>query len=215
MMVDHYKIARKKMLDEQLIPRGIKDEKVLQVIGSLPRHCFVQEALVSQAYSDYPLNIGEGQTISQPYIVALMTQCLALKGDEKILEIGTGCGYQAAVLAKLCKAVYSIERIKNLSNKARRTLYELGLFNAKLKIGDGTLGWPENAPYDGIVVTAGAPVIPEELVKQLKDGGRLVIPVGDQETQIMKIITRRGSSYVTEDVTPCRFVKLIGKQGWK
>lgn len=209
-----YYIARKKMVDTQLRPQ-IKDERVLQAMSLIPRDRFVPEALISQAYSDHPLNIGEGQTISQPLIVAMMTELLKLKGGEKILEIGTGSGYQAAVLCELAKHVFSIERIDKLSNRARKILYELGYVNFTLRIGDGTLGWLEKAPYDGIIVTAGAPVIPDKLREQLTDGGRLIIPVGGGETQVLKLITRTGSTFKEEDVTGCRFVKLIGKNGWQ
>ncbi|PIR18424.1 MAG: protein-L-isoaspartate O-methyltransferase [Deltaproteobacteria bacterium CG11_big_fil_rev_8_21_14_0_20_49_13] len=209
-----YYIARKRMLEMDIRPQ-IKDGRVLAAMSKVPRERFVPEGLVAQAYSDRPLNIGEGQTISQPLIVAMMSALLHLKGTEKILEIGTGSGYQAAILCELAKKVYSIERISSLSNRARRILYEIGYVNFTLRIGDGTLGWPENAPFDGIIVTAGAPVIPEALVEQLADGGRLVIPVGGEEVQTLKIITRIGSSFKEESVSGCRFVKLIGEYGWK
>ena len=202
------------MLEMDIRPQ-IKDGRVLAAMSKVPRERFVPEGLVAQAYSDRPLNIGEGQTISQPLIVAMMSALLHLKGTEKILEIGTGSGYQAAILCELAKKVYSIERISSLSNRARRILYEIGYVNFTLRIGDGTLGWPENAPFDGIIVTAGAPVIPEALVEQLADGGRLVIPVGGEEVQTLKIITRIGSSFKEESVSGCRFVKLIGEYGWK
>jgi len=202
------------MVDQQL-RQQIKDERVLQAMSLIPRDRFVPEALISQAYSDHPLNIGEGQTISQPLIVGMMTELLNLKGREKILEIGTGSGYQAAILCELAKHVYSIERLDKLSNRARKTLYELGYVNFTLRIGDGTLGWPENGPYDGIIVTAGAPVIPDKLREQLADSGRLIIPVGGGETQVLKLITRTGETFKEEDITGCRFVKLIGKNGWQ
>lgn len=209
-----YHIARKKMITQQIMPE-IKDQKVIEAMSKVPRERFVPEALIDQAYSDHPLNIGEGQTISQPIIVAMMTERLALTGTEKVLEIGTGSGYQAAVLCELAKHVYSIERITKLSNRARRVLYDLGYLNFTLRIGDGTKGWKEAAPFDRIIVTAGAPVIPHLLCEQLAEGGKLVIPVGGEETQILKIITRVGKEFKEESVSGCRFVKLIGEYGWK
>ncbi len=209
-----YYIARKKMLDEQIRP-AVKDERVLRAMSVVPRERFVPSALIGQAYSDHPLNIGEGQTISQPLIVAMMTEQLRLKGDERILEIGTGSGYQAAILCELCKQVYSIERLTGLSNRARMTLYDLGYVNFTLRIGDGTKGWAEAAPFNGIIVTAGAPVVPEALTEQLAEGGRLVIPVGGEDVQTLKVITRIGGRFVEESISGCRFVKLIGEDGWK
>jgi protein-L-isoaspartate(D-aspartate) O-methyltransferase len=167
-----------------------------------------------QAYEDRPLPIGLGQTISQPLIVAMMTEALALEGSERVLEIGTGSGYQAAILAELAKEVYTIERVRELSIQARKVLYRLGFDNIKLKIGDGTLGWPEEAPYDRIIVTAGAPHVPEELMKQLADGGRLVIPVGGEDVQHLDVVIRKGAEFHTRSITACRFVKLVGKSGW-
>ncbi len=207
-------IARKKMIEQQIKP-FVKDESVIAAMSVVPRDRFVPEALKSQAYSDHPLNIGEGQTISQPSIVAMMTELLHLKGTEKILEIGTGSGYQCAILCELVKQVYSIERLQSLSNRARRALYDLGYVNFTLRVGDGTKGWAEAAPFDGIIVTAGAPVIPEELCTQLSDGGRLVIPVGGEESQVLKVLTRNGKKLEERNITGCRFVKLIGEHGWK
>jgi len=212
--VDAYKIARKKMVDVQIRP-FVKDPRVLAAMLKVPRDRFVPDALVDQAYSDHPLNIGEGQTISQPAIVGMMTELLCLKGTEKILEIGTGSGYQTAILCELVRHVYSIERIGSLSNRARKVLYDLSCVNFTLRIGDGTLGWKENAPYDGIIVTAGAPVIPKNLYDQLADGGRFVIPVGGEESQTLKIITRCGKEYLEKSISGCRFVKLIGEDGWR
>lgn len=209
-----YFIARKRMVDSDIRP-AVKDERVLAAMMNVPRDRFVPEALISQAYCDYPLNIGDGQTISQPLIVAMMTELLALKGDEKILEIGTGSGYQTAVLCELCRHVYSIERIASLSNRARKTLYALSHTNFTLRIGDGTKGWAGNAPFDGIIVTAGAPVIPDELRRQLNDGGRLVIPVGGEEVQELLVIRRNGEEFEERSVSGCRFVKLIGEHGWR
>ena len=182
-MIDHYKIARQRMVDTQLVPRGIKDKRVLDAFRKVPRHLFVDEAMYSQAYSDFPLPIGEEQTISQPFIVAMMTEALELKGDERVLELGTGSGYQTAILAEICHRVYSIERISPLAGRARKVLDKLGYGNVVVKIGDGTLGWKDEAPFDAIIVTAGAPEIPQPLIDQLKTGGRFVIPVGGEFVQ--------------------------------
>jgi len=209
-----YYIARKRMIDEQIRSRGVKSERVIKVMGQIPRHMFVPDALHNQAYNDYPLNIGEGQTISQPLIVAMMTELMELTGKERVLEIGTGSGYQAAVLAELCKHLYTIERIRPLANRARKILYKIGITNFTLKIGDGTLGWPDEAPFDRIIVTAGAPRVPEEYIKQLADGGKIVIPVGDEVTQQLVVGTKQGDEIIKKVTTGCRFVKLVGKKGW-
>ena len=206
--------ARRRMVETQLKSRDITDPRVLDALLRVPRHLFVEKGLQNQAYSDRPLQIGEYQTISQPYIVALMTQLLNLKGTEKVLEIGTGSGYQAAVLALLAEEVYTIERIESLHRLATRIFNRLGLDNIFAKQGDGTLGWPEEAPFDGIIVTAGAPDIPSFLLDQLALGGRLVIPVGDRETQILKVVRRTKKGLEEIRSAPCRFVKLIGKEGW-
>ncbi|MBN1283473.1 MAG: protein-L-isoaspartate(D-aspartate) O-methyltransferase [Proteobacteria bacterium] len=211
---DTYAVARRRMVTEQLIPGGIRDSRVLEVMGRVKRHAFVSPGMEDQAYMDRPLPIGLNQTISQPLMVAIMTEALALEGREKVLEIGTGSGYQAAILAEMAGAVCTVERITDLSIRARKVLYRLGYENIKLRIGDGTLGWPEEAPFDGIIVTAGAPVVPEALMAQLSDGGRLVIPVGGEEMQRLDVITRRGDGFDTRSVTACRFVKLIGREGW-
>lgn len=215
-MTDHdIERLRKAMVDEQLIGRGISDEKVLAAFRKVPRHEFVEKRLINSAYNDYPLPIGSGQTISQPYIVALMTQGLKLKGGEKILEIGTGSGYQAAILASIAKEVYSVERFKELADTAEKRLQKLGYNNIKIKIGDGTLGWEEFAPYDGIIVTAGSPGVPESLVKQLKDGGRMLIPVGSGWFgQILMLIEKTGDTVRAGELCGCAFVPLIGKEGW-
>ena len=210
-----FALARRKMVQEQLLARGIKDERVLRAMMKVPRHLFLEEGLWSQAYGDFPLPIGEGQTISQPYIVALMTEALRLKGDEKVLEVGTGSGYQAAILAELAERVFSIERISSLAAKARRILDELGYANVLIKVSDGTYGWEEEAPFDGIIVTAGAPEIPKTLLRQLKVGGRLVIPVGNEYSQTLLRIARKESGYKEEDLGGCRFVRLIGDHGWR
>jgi len=206
--------ARENMVRSQLIPRGIRDPKVLAAMRKVPRHLFVEEALRSQAYGDFPLPIGEQQTISQPYIVAFMTESLELTGTEKVLEIGTGCGYQAAILAELVPQVYSIERLPDLAAKARRTLEALRYFNVKIKVGDGTLGWPEEAPFDAIMVTAAAPGIPRPLLDQLAMGGRLVIPVGDRFSQTLDVVHKTSEGIKHDYRGGCRFVKLIGSYGW-
>jgi protein-L-isoaspartate(D-aspartate) O-methyltransferase len=202
------------MVREQLIPRDITDQRVLHAMGAVPRHLFVEDALQSQAYGDFPLPIGEGQTISQPYIVALMTQALGLQGHEKVLEIGTGCGYQSAVLASLCDRLYTVERIKNLHIKARRIFDRLKLLNIMCKIDDGTLGWPEHGPYDAIMVTASGPQIPSPLLEQLADPGRLVIPVGNRVSQDLLTVTKIDGVITETCIEKVRFVSLIGSAGW-
>jgi protein-L-isoaspartate(D-aspartate) O-methyltransferase len=210
-----FALARKKMVKEQIEARGVKNEKVLKAMIKVPRHLFIEEGLWPQAYGDFPLPIGDGQTISQPYIVALMTEALELRGSESVLEIGTGSGYQAAILAELAERVFSIERISSLGAKARIILDELGYANILIRISDGTYGWEEETPFDGIIVTAGAPEVPKTLCEQLKIGGRMVIPVGDEYSQILLKIVRKDTGYKKEDLGGVRFVKLIGDHGWK
>jgi protein-L-isoaspartate(D-aspartate) O-methyltransferase len=212
-MKDHL-TARKMMVQRQLVGRGIRDRRVLAAMEEVPRHFFVDEALWHEAYDDSPLPIGEGQTISQPYMVAVMTELLKLAGDEKVLEIGTGSGYQAAVLARLCQWVYTVERLEGLSERARKAVETCGYTNISFLVGDGTQGWPDHAPYDGIIVTAGAPNIPHTLVEQLVEGGRLVIPVGDRFSQVLKLVTKTNEGTIVESHTGCRFVDLVGKFGW-
>jgi protein-L-isoaspartate(D-aspartate) O-methyltransferase len=207
--------ARLKMVEEQILSRGIKDPKLIAAMKKTPRHLFVEEALQNQAYSDHPLPIGEKQTISQPYMVALMTEALLLTGKEKVLEIGSGSGYQTAILAELSEKVFSIERIRSLAIRARKLLYELGYFNVEIKIFDGTLGWMEESPFDAIIVTAGSPDIPQSMIDQLAMGGRLVIPVGDAYAQDLLRVTKREGGIKKEDLGGCRFVKLIGKYAWE
>ena len=202
------------MVEEQLVTRGIADQRVLEAMGSVPRHEFVPEGLISQAYNDHPLNIGQRQTISQPYIVALMTTALALRGDEKVLEVGTGSGYQTAVLAQLCRSVCSIERIASLAINARQTLFRLGILNLSLKIGDGTLGWTEEAPFDRILVTAATPEVPPALTGQMKEGGRLVIPLGNETSQELSLFFKASKGLRRQSLGGCRFVKLIGEFGF-
>jgi protein-L-isoaspartate(D-aspartate) O-methyltransferase len=211
----NFEKERSRMVDEQIAFRGVTDPRVLAVMGKVPRHEFMPEALRAQAYGDHAMPIGEGQTISQPYIVALMTELLELKGNERVLEIGTGSGYQAAVLAELCQKVFTIERVKTLADKARATLDRLGYKNVVMKVYDGTYGWKEMSPFDAIIVTAAAPDVPDTLAEQLKDGGRLVIPVGERYTQVLLKVIKSPSGMVTKTSIPCVFVPLIGAKGWK
>lgn len=209
-----FHVARRRMLESQLLPAGIRDEQVLAAMAKMPRHIFVEHGLWEQAYSDRPLNIGEGQTISQPVTVGLMTQALKLRGAERVLEIGTGCGYQAAILCELGVQLYSIERHARLSHRARKHLYSLGFTNFQLRIGDGSIGWAEHAPFDAITCAASGPHVPEELLAQLADGGRLVVPVGNRDQQTLLCITKHGEQYVQDVLSACRFVPLIGSSGW-
>ena len=213
--IPDYRLAREKMVKTQLIPRGIENPRVLEAMGKIPRDRFVEEALVGEAYNDHPLPIGKKQTISQPYIVALMTEALALNGTEKVLEIGTGSGYQTAVLSELAEKVYTVERIRALMIKARNILAEIGLRNIMFKAYDGTLGWKEFAPYEVIIVTAGAPKIPQPLLDQLQDGGRLIIPTGNKVSQELLKITKKRGRYKQESLGGCRFVNLVGVHGWQ
>jgi len=212
-MID-YAGARKLMVERQLAGRGIRDPRVLAAMGEVPRHLFVAESLRDEAYADNPLPIEEGQTISQPYMVAIMTELLELTGDEEVLEIGTGSGYQAAILSRLCRWVHTVERIPRLSHKARAAIESCGYTNVSFVTSDGTEGWPAKAPYDGIIVTAGSPDIPETLVDQLKIGGKLVIPVGDRFSQTLRRLVKGKYGNRIESHTGCRFVDLIGKHGW-
>jgi len=212
---DLYRHARERMVETQIKARGIKDERVIQAMLKVPRHLFVPPSLRDQAYGDFPLPIGEGQTISQPYIVALMTEALELKGNERVLEIGTGSGYQTAILAELALWVYTIERYATLQEKAKAILLELGYKNISFKVGDGTLGWKDAAPFEAIIVTAAAPEIPPPLIEQLAEGGRIVIPVGDEFSQMLIKGVKRGGRLHTKTLEPVRFVKLIGAYGFK
>lgn len=207
---------RRAMVKYQVAGRGIQDARVLEAMARVPREAFVPEHLADEAYEDHPLPIGHGQTISQPYIVALMAEALALTGRERVLDIGTGSGYAAAVLASLALEIYSIERIPELARQARDNLDKAGFSQVHVACGDGTLGWPEAAPFDGICVAAGAPAVPETLKQQLAIGGRLVIPVGSEHTgQQLILITRRSDTdYQREDFGEVRFVPLLGEEGW-
>ncbi len=209
-----YAVARQRMVTEQLLRRGITDPGVLQAMGKVHRHLFMEEALRGRAYGDHPLPIGEKQTISQPFMVALMTQALELKNHERVLEIGTGSGYQTAILAELASKVYSVERIKILARRAKECLESLGYYNVLIRIGDGSLGWKEMAPFDAIVVTAATPAIPPPLIEQLADKGRIVAPVGGAERQVLKKGTRDGQAMHWTDLGDCVFVRLVGEQGW-
>jgi protein-L-isoaspartate(D-aspartate) O-methyltransferase len=205
-----FKAMRERMVESQIKARGVKDPRVLSALLKVERHRFVPEKYLDSAYSDQPLPIGEGQTISQPYIVALMTELLELKGNEKVLEIGTGSGYQAAILAELAKEVYTIEIIEPLATRAREKLSELGYQNVTVKAGDGYLGWPEAAPFDAIIVTAAPDHIPKPLIEQLKEGGRMVLPVGTHTQELKKIVKRSGKME-TIDVIPVLFVPMTGE----
>ena len=214
-MTHDYRLAREKMVKNQLIPRGINDERVLSVMGKIHRHLFIEEALIGEAYNDHPLPIGYKQTISQPYIVAFMTQALELTGKERTLELGTGSGYQTAILAELSKKVFTIERIRPLMEKARRLLTQLGYMNIEYKAYDGTLGWKDLEPFDAIMVTAGAPKVPEPLLEQMAEGGRMIIPIGDKFSQELIKVKRIKKDFKKENLGGCRFVDLIGIHGWK
>jgi protein-L-isoaspartate(D-aspartate) O-methyltransferase len=205
-----FKLMREKMVEIQIKARGVKDPRVLSALLKVERHRFVPEGYVNSAYSDQPLPIGEGQTISQPYIVALMTELLELKGDEKVLEVGTGSGYQAAILAELAKEVYTVEIVESLASTAKNRLLELGYQNIRVKSGDGYLGWPEAAPFDAIIVTAAPDHIPKPLLDQLKEGGRMVVPVGTYTQELEKIVKRSGKMEKI-DVIPVLFVPMTGE----
>ncbi len=207
--------ARERMVKEQVEARGIRDERVLAAMRKVPRHLFVDPSLARRAYEDSPLLIGEEQTISQPYMVAVMTEALALQGNERVLEIGTGSGYQTAVLAELATWVYSIERIPGLAERAQHTLARLGYENVSIRVGDGSVGWPEAAPFQAIMVTAGAPAVPPPLIELLAVGGRLVIPVGTPHTQTLCLIVKQEEEIQQEELVGCVFVRLVGKHGWQ
>ena len=205
---------REAMVHDQLIARGIRDERVLAAFRKVRRELFIPDVPPDMAYEDHPISIGCSQTISQPYIVARTLECLALKPKDRALEIGTGSGYQTALLAELCGQVDSIERIPELADAARARLHDMGYANVEVRVADGTLGWPERAPYDAIVVSAAAPRIPQPLLDQLADGGRMVVPVGDMRGQSLALVERKGSALKTRSICGCVFVRLIGKEGW-
>lgn len=209
-----FDINRERMIEEQLIARGINDQNVLDAMRLVPRHLFVEDAMQAHAYGDFPLPIGNGQTISQPYIVALMTLNLQLTGSSKVLEIGTGSGYHAAILSRLCQKVFTVERIDGLVGRARKVFDRLHYHNIVSRIDDGTVGWPAEAPFDAILVTAGGPRIPEPLLAQLADPGRLVMPVGGQDVQELQLVEKRDGVITIQTIEQVRFVDLIGAHGW-
>lgn len=211
----NFEKERKRMVEEQIVGRGVKDERVLAAMRKVPRHEFLPEAIRGMAYQDSALPLGEAQTMSQPYMVAVMSELLGLSGIERVLEIGTGSGYQAAVLAELCGKVYTVERIKILADRARATLDRLGYRSVAIKVYDGTYGWKDMAPFDAIIVTAGSPDIPAPLVEQLKEGGRMVIPVGERYGQMLMKVVKTPEGPITDQSIPCVFVPLIGNHGWK
>ncbi|BDQ32473.1 protein-L-isoaspartate(D-aspartate) O-methyltransferase [Pseudodesulfovibrio portus] len=213
-MVDPVRL-RERMVRDQIEARGVTDKRVLDVMRSLPRHLFVEEALAFKAYNDSPLPIGEGQTISQPYIVALMSEMLEVEPGMRVLEIGTGSGYQAAVLAGLGAEVYTVERIRKLFYSARKRFMDMRMFAVTVKLDDGTMGWPEEAPFDRIIVTAGGPEVPEPLVDQLADPGRLLIPVGNSKrNQILVLVEKKDGVVTRTDKGAVAFVDLVGSHGW-
>ena len=212
---DPYEYRRHLMVRQQIAGRGVRDPRVLEVMREVPRHLFVRQHLETRAYGDHALPIEGGQTISQPYVVARMTEMLDLSGEHSVLEIGTGSGYQAAVLARLARFVFTVERVASLAREAKSVLDGLGVENVSVKVMDGTLGWRAQAPYDAILVTAGAPDVPAPLVDQLADGGRLVVPVGPRETQVLKVVERRGRHTFASELKGACFVPLIGRHGWQ
>ena len=216
-VTERFQKQRMKMVDGQLRARGIIDQRVLRAMEKIPRHLFIDEGLAAQAYNDNPLPIDRQQTISQPYIVALMSEAMGLTGKEKVLEIGTGSGYQTAILAELAERVFTIERIAALAMRARKIIESLNYYNVAVRVGDGTYGWREESPFSAIMVTAGAPRIPKLLIDQLVIGGRLVIPVGNRSSQVLLKVTRLSQDpedLKQEDLGGCRFVDLIGEHGW-
>ncbi|HOA82923.1 protein-L-isoaspartate(D-aspartate) O-methyltransferase [Thermodesulfovibrio thiophilus] len=213
--MDKYKHLRELMVETQILERGIRDKRVIEVMKKLPRHLFVPENIIDDAYDDRALPIGHGQTISQPYIVALMTELIELKGDEKVLEIGTGSGYQSAILAELAREVHTVERVLQLAEESRKRFERLGYKNIKVYIRDGTEGVPEEAPFDRIIITAATPEIPPPLVEQLKEGGIVVAPVGERYSQYMLKAIKKGNELERYYLIPVAFVPLIGKYGWK
>ncbi len=212
--VEEWKYERERMVEEQIVARGIKSKPVIDAMRTVPRHLFVDKTYYPQAYNDYPLPIGNDQTISQPYMVAAMTEELKLTGKEKVLEVGTGSGYQTAILALLSHKVYTVERIANLTMKARKTLDSLKFSNINFAVRDGCMGWSDYAPYDAIMVTAGAPDVPTALIQQLADNGRMIIPVGSEYTQVLNRVEKRRGRVHRIELFGCTFVPLVGKGGW-
>lgn len=204
----------RRRLAEELAGQGIRDERVLEAVRCIPRHLFVPEEMADQAYENHPVAIGQGQTISQPYMVACMSQALELQGGEKVLEVGSGSGYQTAVLKALNADVYTIERLPELSDRARGNVERAGFAGVHYRVGDGSRGWPEEAPFDRVIVTAGAPTMPVSLVEQLREGGSMVIPVGGEEEQELLLVRRENGRVTREKICSCIFVKLWGDEGW-
>jgi protein-L-isoaspartate(D-aspartate) O-methyltransferase len=215
MPASDFAVSRRRMVEDQLYARGIQDPHVLRIMGAIPRHLFMDPTFASRAYSDHALPIGQDQTISQPYMVALMTQALALTGEEKVLEIGTGSGYQTAILAELADRVFTIERIAQIGAQAKERLTAMGYNNIVFRIGDGSLGWRDMAPFDRVIVTAGAPRVPAFLEEQLAPGGRCVVPVGESENQMLILVSRTGEGLVERVLCACSFVPLIGREGFE
>jgi len=213
--MDSLEVQKKSMIDSQLKSRGISSFELLRAMSVVPREKFVSSEFIEAAYNDGPLSIGSGQTISQPYMVAMMTEALMLRKNDKVLEIGTGSGYQAAVLQEISSHIYSIERINSLAENAKALLGSLGYSDIKIKVGDGTSGWKEEAPFDAIIVTSGSPSVPETLMSQLSDGGRMIIPVGSMSHQHIIKITRTEGTFNKEELLSCVFVPLIGEHGWR
>jgi protein-L-isoaspartate(D-aspartate) O-methyltransferase len=206
---------RRLMVETQIRKRGVSDERVLQAMATVPRHEFIAAFWIKQAYADEPLPIGHGQTISQPYIVAAMAASLALNGSENVLEIGTGCGYQAAVVSLLAREVHTVEILPDLAQSAAERLQRLGYAKVHVHCGDGTLGWPEASPYDAILIAAAAPAVPEPLLQQLTEGGRLIAPVGQEDKQELQLVTKHEGKFLMKQGGPCRFVPLMGQHGWR
>ena len=213
--LDHYQIARGKMIRNQILSRGVRDTRIVQAFLDVPRHEFVDQAFKSQAYSDNALPLFQGQTISQPYIVAIMTELLEIEAGHKVLEIGTGSGYQSAILHCLTDCVYSVERVPELVEKAQENLLRAGIQGVRIRQADGTLGWPEEAPFDRIIVTAGAPEVPAPLVAQLADRGRLIVPVGNRTQQRLALVSRQNGTTTVTYRDDCVFVPLLGRAGWQ
>ncbi len=212
---DTFAISRARMVEEQIKARGIKDERLLKAMTMVPRHLFVEEGFTARAYGDHALPIGEKQTITQPYMVAFMIERLGLKGTEKVLDIGSGSGYQSAVLSLLAERVFCVERLARIAARARRLLDDFHCANVVVRVGDGTLGWAEEAPFGAIIVGAAGPCVPESLLRQLAPGGRLIMPVGEEyEDQQIVLVQRTGRGFTREVLGPCRFVKLVGREGW-
>ncbi len=212
---DQYRQLREMMVRQQIEARGIRNRRLIEAMLRVPRHLFVPEGMRDRAYDDTPLPIGEGQTISQPYMVAWMTELLEPEEEDRVLEVGTGSGYQTAILCELAAEVFSIEKNAALAGAAKRRLTELGYRNLRIRVGDGTLGWPEEAPFDGILVTAGAPSAPQPLLEQLGEGGRLVIPIGSSSLQMLTLIRREENEYRVSEEGTCVFVPLVGRFGWQ